>query len=496
VKLIRWGADRSRISRNKGPGWRSIQSWLGVFRANAYAQVPTGLEQLSRLVQNGPYYCVGQAHSYNGIQVNPNVTAIMMAEGNLKTMHYSADRGTVLVGASVCIDELKTYLLKFDRRLVNSGNYMRQTVVGALATGTHGYGDSAVMADGIVALTFLDGAGLPVMLRRRDADFPLVALSFGVIAPIVELELETLPLASFQSDAWITRLSRKAGLVEGAEAVTMAALPYSDPEDPTIVLHTLRAPPEHPVQPRRMSPLFTLRGIVERIIAHYQAFDRLLPFLRRPLQRLAAKLDLQHHRQVITDERDLDFLYDPAPLLASERAPDLLQGLFSTTHTAYNLAFFVPMDQAETVLRFIMLEVDSLRNLGFYLKSLIGMRELRGSSPLPFAGNFNGPVVAFDLFTDPRDYAWLERLQNEVLAYYPNVRPHWGKSAIVEAFRPALGDGALRRLGELHRRHYPQRTLVLNERVRRLLGFAEPLPGTSQGEALRQDTVRGTSSRH
>ena len=59
-----------------------------------------------------------------------------------------------------------------------------------------------------------------------------------------------------------------------------------------------------------------------------------------------------------------------------------------------------------------------------------------------FAANAREPMAAIDLFADPRDYAWLERLQRLVMHYEPDTRPHFGKSALGPDFRAALnGDG-------------------------------------------------------
>ncbi len=79
--------------------------------------------------------------------------------------------------------ELKLFLLGHERRLISSGNFMAQTVIGALCTGTHGYGRQAVMAEGVTALEFLDGQGRRVALRKGQRDFRYAALAFGTIDP-------------------------------------------------------------------------------------------------------------------------------------------------------------------------------------------------------------------------------------------------------------------------------------------------------------------------
>lgn len=460
--------NRTKEQMLTGKSQTRIHSWMQVFFGDIHPRRFTSNEKLADFVRDHDFSCVGQSHSYNGVQIVPGLNTAMMGKSTLDICEVDPENRTVTCGPSTTIEQLKRALLDCDLKMLNSGNYMAQTVIGALVTGTHGYGAKATMADAVMELTFLDGQGEPVTLRRGDPDFAYAMVSFGTIGPIISVTLEATGLESFRSDAWITRLSKKENLKKGSVATSWAVVPYSDLFDPLIMLHTLRPATEGKSAKKHRPSLFSGAGIAMFIIERYWAIDRMLPALRRPLQRLADRLDIRSHRRTITNRRDLDYLYDPEPLLKSQRSPDILTGLFSTTHTAYNLAFHVPLHQAEEVVKFILLEVDKCRILNFYLKSLIGVRELSDTSRLPFAGNFKGPTAAIDLFADTRDYAWLERLQREVLFRFDEVRPHWGKSAIVSEFADSLGNNHMARLRTLHKQHYPRGNLKPNERVRRL----------------------------
>lgn len=483
-QAIRHIQARRAIARAEGhEGPRRIYSWIHVFRGEANARIPTDAGKLAGDMVQGLYSCVGKSHSYNGVQVVPGVNAMIMSEGGLKQTAYDPATGIATVGASVSVRELKEFLLTHDRRLINSGNYMAQTVVGALATGTHGFGERGVMADAVVALTFLDGEGRPITLKRGDADFPYVALSFGTIAPIIELQIETVPIESFISTSHINRLSKLRELQQGTIASNWAVLPYTDPEDPVMMLHTLA--PSH-AAPRKANVRKgggLLAPFANWIIGRYQWLDKWIPPMRRPLQRLLNKLNIVRRDQIETDPRDMDYLYDPTPGLASDRPPNILRGCFSTTFTGYNLAFFVPLEKAPAVVKFIMREADDLRDLGFYLKGIISVRELTGTTPLVFGANHREPVAAIDLFADPRDYAWLERLQRLVLQYEPTARPHFGKSALMPEFRDSLGQAELARLMDIHRTHYPQKSLMFSERVRAFLDVGRPLAGHAAADS-------------
>ncbi|MFL0355438.1 FAD-binding protein [Erythrobacter sp. GH1-10] len=467
-------ADSGAVAKER------LDAWMKVFFGEVYKHRFDADQNLSEFVSGNDYFCVGQSHSYNGIQIVPGLNAAMMGASALDATSFDPVTRTITCGPSTTIEQLKRELLKHERKMFNSGNYMAQTVPGALVTGTHGYGARATMADGVTALTFLDGNGREVSLKRGDPDFPYAVLSFGTVGPITSVTLESAPLESFQSDAWITRLSKKPALKKGSVATSWAVVPYSNPSDPLIMLHTLRPAREGKRAKQHRPNVFSMAGLAMFIIERYWAIDRMFPKLRRSLQRLVDRIDVRSHRRTITDPADLDYLYDPEPLLKSQRSPDILTGFFSTTHTAYNLAFHVPLERADEVVRFIMLELEQWRPLGFYLKSLIGVRELSDASPLPFAGNFGRPTAAIDVFADTRDFAWLERLQREVLTYFDDVRPHWGKSAIVGEFATSLGkDTHMAKLRELYQRHYPRANLKPNERVRRLFGLGEPMASAS-----------------
>lgn len=256
-----WFTGKAQAAQD---GLSPVTSWGDVFFGDAYVTRPDDEAALIKALSGRPYSCIGQSHSYNGIQVIPGITAFHMGQSRFKALAYDPRTETATCGPSVKVIELKQELVKHGRRMLNSGNYMEQTVIGALSGGTHGYGPEGVVAQGVVALTFLDGHGKKVTLAQGDPDFPYAALSFGTIGPILSVSLRTAPIQAYQSDAWVTRLSKKAALSKGALAVTTAFVPYSDPIDPLIMLHTLRPATEGKKARVTRPPLFTLRCKIRR----------------------------------------------------------------------------------------------------------------------------------------------------------------------------------------------------------------------------------------
>ena len=502
-----------------------IYSWKKIFSSDVTPIISADEDALIEAVRAGDYSCLGKSHSFNGIQITMGSNCLDLAKSGFCNLQFDPETRRLTVSASNTIQEAKEAIRIDDKKikkgqswqegysLFNSGNYMQQTLIGALVTGTHGYGERPVMADAIVSLTFLDEAGESHTLHRDDEDdgkreaFKYVALSFGTIGPIVEVVLEVMPNRAYRSETWIGKFSQKEQWSKGAVATSYLILPYSDPQDPVMLLHCLFDPRPGDPEPKNPeinnSSLFSGRRFAECILRYYWALDRLFPWFRRRLHKwisarrwISSKKPAYHKFETI-NSNDMDFLYDPEPGLSTKRRitkigdtfSSILQGMFSTTHTSYNLAFFVPLEKAPVVVRFIMNEAIQFADLGFYLKNLIGVRELPGKSDLPFAGNFKGPVVAIDLFADVRDYAWLERLEREVLYYCPETRPHWGKSAIVDEFRESVGVEHLEKLRRLHEQYYRNGRLKLNERVRRLLGIKGPVTGSPIDKALKQSKM-------
>ena len=123
-------------------------------------------------------------------------------------------------------------------------------------------------------------------------------------------------------------------------------MPYTDPEDPVIMLHAL-AECDKGVEPSAHPEAKGGGGhFAKWFLKHYYNFDRFLPWFRRPMQRFIDWLDLKQSERVVTDPQDLDYLYDPKPGLKENRAPSITRGLFSTTYTGYNLAASSRLEKA------------------------------------------------------------------------------------------------------------------------------------------------------
>ncbi|ATH96769.1 D-arabinono-1,4-lactone oxidase [Dermabacter jinjuensis] len=138
---------------------------------------------------------IGAGHSFS---------AIAKPEGALLTLdhyrglvHLDSDTGEVTLRAGTRLWEIGPMLARHDRALEVMGDVDRQSIAGAISTGTHGTGGRFTGVSGLVT-------GLKIMLANGDcvwADrdhnvklFEAARLGLGALGIIVEVKLRTIPL--------------------------------------------------------------------------------------------------------------------------------------------------------------------------------------------------------------------------------------------------------------------------------------------------------------
>ncbi|MEO5826243.1 MAG: SDR family NAD(P)-dependent oxidoreductase, partial [Gemmatimonadales bacterium] len=130
---------------------------------------------------------VGSRHSYNDCFFSPSVM-ISLAAVN-RNSGLSADGSTVTCEAGVTIGEIGSYLDERGYALRYCGNNGRQTLAGALATGTHGYGrEGGLMSELVTAVTLMGADGRLVEVTS-ERDLRAVRLGLGTLGIVVAATL-------------------------------------------------------------------------------------------------------------------------------------------------------------------------------------------------------------------------------------------------------------------------------------------------------------------
>lgn len=141
-----------------------------------------------------PIKAVGSGHSFTGIAVAPGVQLDLYDLG--EGIRVDAAARQVTVAAGLPLHRLVRLLQPHGLALPNLGDIDRQTVAGAVSTGTHGTGGAlGGLAGQVVALTLVSGDGslLRVSGSENAELLPAVALGLGALGIIVDVTLQCVP---------------------------------------------------------------------------------------------------------------------------------------------------------------------------------------------------------------------------------------------------------------------------------------------------------------
>ena len=137
---------------------------------------------------------VGAGHSFTGIAVAPGVLLDLTDLTGL----VAADRetGRVTLKAGTRLHRIPGLLARYGLAMPNLGDIDRQSISGAISTGTHGtgarFGGIATQVTGATLVT-ADGELLVVDQTQNTELLPAVALGLGALGILVEVTLQCVP---------------------------------------------------------------------------------------------------------------------------------------------------------------------------------------------------------------------------------------------------------------------------------------------------------------
>ncbi|GAA4161349.1 alditol oxidase [Gryllotalpicola daejeonensis] len=167
------------------------------YRAQTIAR-PRTISELQELVKQAtdasPLRALGTRHTFNDV-ADPGSAGTLVNLAELPaTVEIDAERRVVRVPAGLRYGDVAIALEQQGWALHNLASLPHISVAGAVATATHGSGSgNANLSSRVAALTFVDGSGELVTLRRGDADFDGAVVAFGSLGIVVELELDIVP---------------------------------------------------------------------------------------------------------------------------------------------------------------------------------------------------------------------------------------------------------------------------------------------------------------
>ncbi len=135
---------------------------------------------------------LGSGHSFSEIG-QPVDIAVSLA--GLAGVHsHTAGNGRVWVGAGTRLRDLNRALDAVGLALPNLGDIDRQTIAGAVATGTHGTGLGLFgIAAAVVGVELATVSGQVLRLTPGDGTFEAARINLGALGIVTALELQAVP---------------------------------------------------------------------------------------------------------------------------------------------------------------------------------------------------------------------------------------------------------------------------------------------------------------
>ncbi len=157
--------------------------------------------EVKQAVQDGlRVKAIGSGHSFTGVAVAPGV---QLLPDRLTSIH-SIDRtsGLVTVDAGLPLHQLNPLLARHGLAMEIIGDIDRQTIAGAVSTGTHGSGErfgSISTQVRALELVLADGSVVTCSADERPDLFAAARVSLGALGVITKVTLQCVPLYALRA---------------------------------------------------------------------------------------------------------------------------------------------------------------------------------------------------------------------------------------------------------------------------------------------------------
>ncbi|MFF3028650.1 D-arabinono-1,4-lactone oxidase [Microbacterium sp. NPDC057944] len=258
---------------------------------------------------------VGAGHSFTGIAVAPGVLLELDDLQGLVSADAATGRVTLLAGTR--LHRIPALLAPYGLAMQNLGDIDRQSISGAISTGTHGTGVGyGGLATQVVGVTMITAAGefLRIDEQQNAEMLPAVALGLGALGILVEVTLQCVPAFVMTAidepaplDDVLATIDERAASSDHFEFYWFPHTDVALTKRQTRLPESTRREPLPPVG-RWIDETLLSNGVYRVVCAAGQAVPSITP----PFSRLAVKLtgdrtytDLSH--RVLTQSRTVRF---------------------------------------------------------------------------------------------------------------------------------------------------------------------------------------------
>ncbi|WP_236835311.1 D-arabinono-1,4-lactone oxidase [Blastococcus sp. KM273129] len=385
--------------------WRN---WAGNQRAEATAVHPRSVDEVAHVLTAAAaggrrVRPIGSGHSFSGIGRPDDVQLVCDRLSGVRSL---TDDGLVTVGAGTTLHRLGAELLRRGWALTNLGDIDRQTVAGALATGTHGtgarFGGLATQVRG-VELVLPSGEVLTCDAERHPEVFAAARVGLGALGVVTAVTLQAEPAFALRAaegpGALTAALEGFEELMTSTDHVEFYWFPHTDA---TLVKRNTRVPLADGLAPLpRWRAVWDDEVLANAAFAGVVATGRRVPALVPGLARVSAKAlgprsFTDHSHRVFVSRRRVRFLEMEYAVPRAD-APSVLAEL-RRVHEAADWQSAFPVEVRLAAADDVPLSTASGRDTAY-----VAAHVPAGAEP----GGW---------------FAALERIAGEV-----GGRPHWGK---------------------------------------------------------------------
>jgi L-gulonolactone oxidase len=297
--------------------WRN---WAGNERADAEVVQPGSADEVAAVLTAAAaagrrVRPIGSGHSFTGIGRPEDLQLVCTG---LAAIGEVGDDGLVTVGAGVPLHRLNAELVRRGWSLTNLGDIDRQTVAGAIATGTHGtgagFGGLATQVRGLTLVT-PSGDVLRCDATHEPEVFSAARVGLGALGVVVEVTLQAVPafaLRAVEGPGTLTAaIEGFDDLMTGTDHVEFYWFPHTDV---TLLKCNTRVPLEEGLTPLpRWRAVWDDEILANGAFAGVVAAGRRVPALIPPLARMSAKALgarswTDHSHRVFVSRRRVRFL--------------------------------------------------------------------------------------------------------------------------------------------------------------------------------------------
>jgi FAD-linked oxidoreductase len=384
--------------RNWAGNERTVTEVVQPGSADEVAAVLTAAAAAGRRVRP-----IGSGHSFTGIGRPED---LQLTCGGLTDLGEVGEDGLVTVGAGIPLHRLNAELVRRGWSLTNLGDIDRQTVAGALSTGTHGtgaeFGGLATQVRGLQLVT-PSGEVIDCDADRRPDVFSAARIGLGALGVVTSVTLRAVPafaLRAVEGPGTLTAaIEGFDELMTGTDHVEFYWFPHTDV---TLLKCNTRVPLEEGLAPLpRWRAVWDDEILANGAFAGVVAAGRRVPALIPPLARMSAKALgartwTDHSHRVFVSRRRVRFLEMEYAVPRAD-APAVLAEL-RRVHEANDWRAAFPVEVRVAAADDVPLSTASGRDSAY-----IAAHVPAGTDPGPW-------------------FSALEAIAGEV-----GGRPHWGK---------------------------------------------------------------------